>query len=110
MSAKVISPFKMFDATSLGATVSTAALDVTRLIYASIAVDWTGTPTGTLTLEARNGDSSWIAITGQSQALSGSAGSVMFSLTILPWEDIRLTYTRTGGTGSITATVIAKGW
>lgn len=110
MSAKIITPFKMFDATSLGASVSSSALDVTRLIYASIAVDWTGTPTGTLTLEARNGDSSWIAITGQSQALAGSGGSVMFTLTILPWEQLRLSYARSGGAGTITATVIAKGW
>ena len=110
MSAKVINPFKLWDSASLGASIQTAGLDVTRLIYASIAIDWTGTPTGTIQLQAKNGDSSWIDITGQSQALAGSSGAVMFSLTILPWEQIRLAYARTSGTGTITANLIAKGW
>jgi hypothetical protein len=110
MSAKIIGPYKPWDAASLGASTQTSAIDVTRLIYASIAIDWTGTPTGTIQLQAKNGDSSWIDITGQSQALAGSSGAVMFSLTILPWEQIRLAYARTSGTGTITANLIAKGW
>jgi len=110
MSAKIIGPYNLLDAVSLGASVNSSELDVTRLIYASIAIDWTGTPTGTLTLEAKNGSSSWIAITGQSQALAGASGSIMLTLTILPWEKIRLSYARTSGTGSVTGVVIAKGW
>jgi hypothetical protein len=109
MSAK-ISQFKPWELQTLGASVSSSALDVTRLIYASLAVEWTGTPTGTLNLQARNGDSGWINITGQTQAFSGASGSVMFIFEILPFEDIRLDYTRVSGTGTITVNFIAKGW
>lgn len=110
MSAKVINPFKLWDSASLGASIQTAGLDVTRLIYASIAIEWTGTPTGTIQLQGKNGDSGWLDITGKTVALSGVAGGFMMELTLLPWEQMRLSYARTSGTGTITATVIAKGW
>lgn len=109
MSAKVIGPYKLLDATSLGATVSSLSIEVTRLIYASLAVEWTGTPTGSLVIEVKNGDSPWIATTF-TQALSGAGGNKMFEFTLMPWEAMRLTYTRTSGTGSISAHFIAKGW
>jgi len=109
MSTAIIGPYKLLDATSLGATVSSTAIDVTRLIYASLAVEWSGTPTGSLVVEVQNGDSPWIATTF-TQALSGAAGTKMFEFTLMPWENMRLTYTRTSGTGTLSAHFIAKGW
>lgn len=109
MSAKIIGPYKLLDGVSLGATVNSSGLDVTRLIYASIAVEWSGTPTGSLTIEVKNGDSPWIA-SSLTQALSGAAGTKMFDFTLLPWEQLRIAYTRTSGTGLISAHLIAKGW
>lgn len=110
MSAKIIGPYKLLDGVSMGASFNSPSLDVTRLIYASIAVGWSGTPTGTLTIEVRNGDTCpWIA-TAFVQALSGSGGTKMFDFTLLPWEQLRITYAATSGTGFISAHLIAKGW
>ena len=109
MSAKIIGPYKLLDAVSLGASVNSSELDVTRLIYASIALEWSGTPTGTFTIEIKNGDSPWIASTF-TQAVAGSAGTKMFEFTLLPWEQLRIAYSRSSGTGSVSAHFIAKGW
>ena len=109
MSAKIIGPYKLLDGVSLGATVNSTGLDVTRLIYASIAVEWSGTPTGTLTIEVKNGDSPWIA-SSFTQSLSGASGTKMFDFALLPWEQLRIAYARTSGTGFISAHLLAKGW
>lgn len=110
MSAKIISPFKLFDATSLGADIQSQPLDVSRLIYMSIAFDYTGAPTGSFRFQVRNGSSGWCDVNAYTVTLTGSPGSEIVTVDICPWQQVRLSYLFTSGTGTVTATVFAKGW
>jgi len=101
----------MWDATSLGATTSSDATNVQYLDKASIFVEWTGTvPVGAITVQARNkSDGTWYDLDfGSAISVSGATGSHSIVLNEVPFVDIRLTYTRTSGTGTITATLVSK--
>lgn len=88
-------------------TSSTVNLDFH--IMASIQAVWTGTPTGTIKLQQSNDASNWTDISGASQATGGAAGSVCFNLNLAPMKYVQLVYTRTSGSGTLNATVEAKG-
>lgn len=111
MSKRVIDGYKMWDATSLAATNSTSATNIQYLDKASIFIEWTGSsPVGTLTVQARNkSNGTWYDLDfGAAITVSGNTGDHQIVLNEIPFIDIRLTYTRTSGTGSITATLVSK--
>lgn len=111
MAKRIVPGFKMFDAASLAATVTSSTSNVQNLDKASIFVEWTGSsPDGVLTLEARNSaEGSWYTLDfGSSIAVSGASGSHSLVLNEIPFVEIRLIYTRTSGTGSLTATIVSK--
>lgn len=111
MTAALTKPYRLFTDTAMASTTSSASIDVSRLIYGSVSVWWTGTPTGTLTAEAQNGsDAPWITISGMTQATGGTSGNCLFTFTILPFEKIRITYTASSGSGVLNACLVAKGY
>lgn len=96
---------------SLAANATSESFNVQNLDNLSIHLEFTGTPTGTVTVEARNGsDDDWYTLTlgGGAIAMVGAAGDHQIFLTMLPFTDIRLQYAYTSGTGAITAAVTAK--
>lgn len=106
-----LTKYSLFSSTSLASTVSSSSIDVGRLIYGSVSLWWTGTPTGTLTVEAQNGtEAPWIAVSGYSQATGGASGSVLWLFTLFPYEKVRITYTSTSGTGALNGCFVAKGY
>jgi hypothetical protein len=110
MTAALTKPYSVFTNISMTSLVSSVAIDVSRLIYGSVSVWWTGTPTGTVIAEAQNGDAPWIAITGLTATTGGASGNALFTFTILPFEKIRLTYTPSSGTGTLNGILVAKGY
>lgn len=111
MSKRIVPGFKMWDATSMAATSTSTSTNVQNLDKASIFVEWTGTsPVGTITVQARNSASgTWYDLDfGAAITVSGNTGSHSIVFNELPFTDIQLVYTRTSGTGSITATYVSK--
>lgn len=107
----VLKSFPMFDAVSLGANATSSETSVINLDKASIHIVWTGSsPVGTITAQARNGESdAWYVLDfGAAISVSGSSGEHQLVFNELPFTDIRLLYTRTSGSGSITARLSAK--
>lgn len=107
----VLKSYKIFDAQSLAATVSSNPTSCINLDKASIHVVWTGTaPVGVLTVQARNGElDAWYDLDfGAVISVSGASGEHQIVFNEMPFTDIRLVYTRTSGTGSLTATISAK--
>lgn len=103
------------------ATLTSDGLDLQQVPLASIHAVFTGSPVGTLTLEVSNDKvaavngsnqatnvTTWTTYTGSSQSISAS-GDFLYNLLSTGYRWIRLKYTRTSGTGSLTVTSVTKG-
>lgn len=97
----------------MSGSVTGAAYKVRWHPYLGVQFSWTGTPTGTISLEVSNaaspGASDWTALTISGLVHpSGSAGSHYIELQLsATW--IRAVYTRTSGSGTLTARISGKG-
>jgi hypothetical protein len=121
MSRKNILPkFKNITAGDMSANVTSAVTNIQYVDNVGIELSWTGTPTGTFTVEVSvsyEQDSqgnvinagSWNALTlNPTPTASGSAGSFYISLNQIeaPW--VRVRYIRTSGTGVLTSYICTK--
>ncbi len=105
------------------ATINSAAIPVDQLWGFAIQAEWTGTPTGTIKLQAScdapigtnqtsSGTSTvtnWTDITDSSYSITGSAGNYMWNVQAAGYRFVRLTYTNASSTGSLSATMSTKG-
>lgn len=95
--------------TSLGASFNGNALRVLDHTGFSIWLKWTGaSAAGTFKLQAgvANGTpSSWEDISGASVVAAG-AGQALFNISNAYYSHVRIVFTRTSGTGTITEAVI----
>lgn len=104
----VTEPFKFFDAADMSGNLTSIVSDVSHLDNMGVALVWTGTPVGTFSFEAQVGVSPWqdIGLTGITT--TGAAGEHVVNLNQLPFNRIRIVYTATSGTGSLTAYGVVK--
>lgn len=111
MRKNVIKGYKMLDGASLAASVTSTEVNVVNMDKASIYVDWSGNSIdGVLAVEAKNSEhGEWFELDfGSAILINGASGDHVLILNELPHHTIRVTYTRTAGTGTITATLVAK--
>jgi len=110
---RLVTGIVLLDAGSMGATISSAPLEIKGYTSASIHFKWiglSGSAIGEFKIEASpDGITDWkdmgISITGA--ASDNSNDLVDFQRIGVPY--IRLTYTRTSGTGTLTVTGNKKG-
>lgn len=104
------------------ASVTSDVIDLENVIYLAIQAVWTGTPTGTIKLEAScdlgrgnpgnldgTGVTNWTDVPSATLSPAGSASSGFIELKESGFKWARLVYTRSGGSGSLTARFNAKG-
>jgi hypothetical protein len=110
------------DSLSLGATFNGAAMGIEFVNGYSICASWTdgGGLAGTLKLQASNNpftdnvnmtpaaDAVWVDVTGSSIAVSG-AGSQFWNVADANYSAYRIVWTRTAGSGTLTAYHLIKG-
>jgi len=107
----VVNAYKIIDAVSLGATFTSGVTSTKNLDNIGLLVEWSGggSPVGAITIEVQNGNSAWSALDfGTPISITGNSGNLNININQLPFENMRITYTRTSGTGSMTATLAAK--
>lgn len=76
----------------------------------SVQASWTGTPTGTFTLETSFDGKVWLTVPGAAAEFTangqgqpaGAAGSAVWTWYNVPGSQLRIVYTRTSGTGTAT--------
>lgn len=131
----VTPPFQVFSAslgnqTMTGTNVLTSA--VTAILYrdnVSYFVSWTGTPNGTFQVQGSIdynpgspqdlgvggavNSGTWTTInavdgSGNTPVASGSPGQILFNLSHLSFPFIRLIYTNSSGSGTLTGWITAK--
>ena len=95
------------------ASLTSTVTNIKNLDNICVYLSWTGTPTGTfnvygnLTNDTSNGVPMSFAT---SPVASGSAGSILIDMNNLSFPYLYVTYTKTSGTGTLTATISGKGW
>jgi len=107
----VIYGYLAFDAVSIGASQTSSEIEVGGEDYGSIYLFWTGSsPVGTLEVQAKNGaNGTYRALDfGSTISISGASGNHDLILNELPFTHLKLVYTRSSGTGSLTANVTLK--
>lgn len=96
-----------------GATsFDSTAIEVGHIAFAALQAQWTGTVAGTLQVQAScdpAAPTNWNDLSGKSLTPSGSAGSGLVELANMGYRWLRVTWTRTGGSGAITLRLNGKG-
>lgn len=92
---------------SMGASFNSTVLDLDYTTDASITAVWTGSPVGSLKLQISNdivdvGTSvvNWIDYTDSTYAVT-AAGSFVWNISRANYRWLRVSYTRTSGTGTM---------
>lgn len=105
-------------------TITSAPIPLDQIYGYAIQASWTGTPTGTFSLQASsespptqsqvaNGGPDnitlWDTIANSSYSIAGSSGTYMWNVNLAFYRYVQLVYTNTSGTGSLSAIMSAKG-
>ena len=105
----VILPTKWLDAASLGASIASASRNVTYLDRASIEISaTTSDAVGTFSVEGSASGSVWVPLSMATMALAGASKNILIDIHFTGLQLIRLVYTRTSGTGTVTVYMTAK--
>jgi hypothetical protein len=102
---------------SMGANVTSEPVLLDQVAVAAVQAVWTGAPEGTLKLQAScdvgsdlagGGVTTWTDLANP-QTLAGAAGNYMWHLPDIGYRWLRCVFTRTAGTGALTARFVGKG-
>jgi hypothetical protein len=109
----LIHSYALFSAESPVTTTSTSSsTNVEQLDYASIDFQWASSDlVATVEVQAKNGkNGDWRALDfGGTISVSGASGSHEILMTQMPFTDLRMTITVTGGSsGEVDAVITAK--
>ena len=87
-----------------------ASTDIRWMDNLVLYISYTGTPTGTFSVQVSpDNNSSWYdLLLTPAPVASGSGGAMRIALNELPDPYIRLKYTATSGAGSLTTTIAGK--
>jgi uncharacterized membrane protein len=85
-------------------TIYTQIIDVSKMDNLGLEVTWTGTPTGTFTVNGSNSGINFYPLTFSPVLTqpAGGAGGYLIDLTQYPFKYILLEYVNSSGTGTIT--------
>jgi hypothetical protein len=105
----IIKPYKLVDAESMGADITSNSVDVKYSDNIGVQLVWTGSPVGNFYVQGTIDGSTWTALDfGTIPTSGGAAGDHLLNMNNLPYQKIRVFFDRTSGTGSLTAWVMAK--
>lgn len=90
-------------------TLTSSAVELQHYILCGLQAVYTGSPVGTLSLQASLDQTTWTDIAGATAAVA-AAGSSLFNVSDLTYPYMRLVYTKTSGTGSLTVKSFSKGF
>lgn len=104
-------PIPIVTAGNMSGNVTSISVGVQYLDFISIEVVITGTPTGTLDVQISHDNSNWVSVPLSSTAVitSGSPSPIIFeNIEALPAPWVRMVYTATSGSGTMSATLSAR--
>lgn len=118
-------PKKIVNGLGMGTSCTSTGVYIDQILTYSIQAIWTGSPQGTLSVQASNdivpidptsldpaaNVTNWTTYTNGTQTLTGSgtAGSYLWNSPISGYSWVRLTWTSSTATGTLNATFFGKG-
>lgn len=100
--------YQLVDAESMGASITSDSQQLIQEVVCCVQAVFTGSPVGSIKLQISNDSSNWTDYTGSATSIS-AAGDVAWNLSNIGYRYLRVVYTRTSGTGSLSVTVSGKG-
>ncbi len=109
----------LVNAASMGADVTSASVNVQYAALGAIQCVFTGTPVGTMKLQAScdvvqptpnsvPAATNWTDVADTSVDVS-AAGTILYNLIYIGYDQVRVVYTRTSGSGTLNVRAVAKG-
>lgn len=99
---------------SMTENLTSNSIDIRTVYGCSLQFKYTGAPEGTMTVEATDDEivpaasQNWVTVAGSSVTVTG-VGDWIYNIADLNTGFIRLRYTFTSGTGTLTAKIVTKG-
>lgn len=97
----------IIDGVSMAATITGTGQNIETLNAYAVQCGWTSTPVGTIQLQASNDNTTYIDVS--TQAAGGAAGNVLFDVPTPGYRYVRILYTRTSSSGTLTCVLFGKG-
>lgn len=110
----VVHAFPLINAGDMSSSITSSAMNTKYQDNVGLNIVWSGTsPVGAITVEVRNAYSGvsggWTALDfGTSIAITGNSGTHALNVHQTPYEELRVNYVRTSGTGTLYVTASAK--
>lgn len=82
-------------------TIYSQILEVSRMDNIGLEFNWTGTPTGTITMYGSNSGKNFYSITIGIGQPAGSAAGELVNLNQYPWKYLMIGYTNSSGSGTL---------
>lgn len=106
---RTLGPVEILSAGDMSGNLTTNGVDMLSMPFGAIEAEWTGSPTGTFSVDGSLDNSNWYPTGTDVNNPEGSADSTLINLQGIGFRYLRLSYTRTSGTGSLTVTFFGKG-
>jgi hypothetical protein len=101
--------FQLMTAGDMSGSLASASQQLTQMAMCAIQASWSGSsPVGSLKLQISNDNTIWSDYTGSDVAVNGN-GNFMWNILSTAFPYVRVAYTFTSGTGSLTIKVNGKG-
>jgi len=119
-SRPIFSPYQVITNGNMASTVTSAVTIIQNLSQVGYDISWTGSPSGTFTVQVSNTYSqnmdgtvnnpgTWTTLTLSSPTMAtGSSGNGYIDIDAISAFAIRLVYTPSSGTGTLQATICGK--
>lgn len=106
----VIRGHKVITDGDMSGSLTSEITNVTNLDNVGYIVEWSGSsPSGQIEVEIQSGPSGWAPLDfGSTISVSGNTGSIILNINQIPFENIRLKYTASSGTGTLNVTLSSK--
>ena len=103
----VLTPFHLVIGGDMSSSITSATTNFQYLDNIGLQLIYTGAPIGTITLEASLDGATWSTLDVGPVVVNG-AGSDLVTLNQLPYNQMRIKYNKTSGTGSLDAYITSK--
>lgn len=109
-------PFSILSSGDMSGDLQSLGVDMLSLPYGAVELVWTGTPTGTFSIDgsidnvkAASSVVNWYPTGTAIDSPAGASGSTLVNLTGIGFRWIRVSYVSTSGSGSLNITLFGKG-
>lgn len=92
---------KHVDAVDMSSDVTSDSIDCRNMEFITFQFIFTGSPTGTFTVEASLDGSTWTELSLAELTAAGSGGNHLVDLYNVNYQNIRTKYTASSGSGSL---------